>query len=176
MAKQKDQFDGQHPDEDVLMVFRRHPIVMRRGLIMVLVGALIGMIPVAIWPEYKNFVYLPIGMLLGGIFLFRDWIGWYFSVVIVTDQRLVQITQKGLFNRTVADISLDKIMSVNYQIAGIQETLLQFGTILIQTFVGDMMLEQVHHPENVQQEITGILKELGIKSIMPDDAEAAAGE
>ena len=43
----KKEFKGQFKDEEVLLVFKRHPVVMRKGLILmllaVLVGALAGM-------------------------------------------------------------------------------------------------------------------------------------
>jgi uncharacterized membrane protein YdbT with pleckstrin-like domain len=160
------EFDGQHEDEEVLKVFRRHPVVMRKGLIAVLVGLLIGMIPSLIWPlDLSNLLFAPLGMALGGLVFFYFWIGWFYSVFIITDQRLIQITQKGFFNRTVADIGLNKIQSINYQVAGIQETLLGFGTILVQTFVGDMVMDTIHHPAVVQEEISKIIKELGFTEL-----------
>lgn len=159
-------FDGQHEDEEVLKVFRRHPVVMRKGLIAVLVGLLIGMIPSLIWPlDLGNLWFAPLGMLLGSFIFFYFWIGWFYSVFIVTDQRLIQITQKGFFNRTFADVGLNKILSINYQVSGIQETLLGFGTILVQTFVGDMVLDNIHHPAIVQDEISKIIKELGFTEL-----------
>lgn len=40
-------FPGQFEDEEVLVVFKRHPIVMRKGLIImmitILIGAFVGM-------------------------------------------------------------------------------------------------------------------------------------
>lgn len=150
------------------MLFRRHPVVMRKGLLALLVLLLVGMVPVTIWPTNLQLLWgIPIALLLGGFVLFYFWIGWYFSVFIVTNQRLVQISQKGLFHRSFVDIGLDKIQNVNYQIAGIQETLLGFGTILVQTYVGDMMIDKVHHPQDVQEEIVSIIKELGYESPVP---------
>ena len=80
-------------------------------------------------------------------------VGWHFSVFIVTDQRFIQITQKGFFHRSVADLALAQIQSVNYEISGLQETLLGFGTINMQTYVGDLEIKDVHHPAKVQKKI-----------------------
>lgn len=158
-------FDGQHDDEEVIYVFRRHPVVMRHGLVAILIGILIGMIPMTIWPPLeltlKPFLPMIIGMLLGSVYLFYQWIGWYYTVFIISDQRFIQISQRGLFNRSVVDIGLDKIQNVNFQVAGIQETILGFGTILVQTFVGDLVLDKIHHPAKVQERIVKIIKELG---------------
>ena len=40
--------------------------------------------------------------------------------------------------------------------------MLGFGTILVQTFVGDLVIDKVHHPAKVQEKIIKIMKELGL--------------
>src|SRR5580658_9203525 len=99
-----DQFD----DEDVLYLFRKHPIVMRKGLVFGLIGPLIGVMPAAIHPAYGMGIFLGglgVGALAGLIVFFPYWIGWHFSVFITTNQRFIQIKQKGLFTRSVTDLS-----------------------------------------------------------------------
>jgi uncharacterized membrane protein YdbT with pleckstrin-like domain len=93
--------------------------------------------------------------------MFYSWISWFFTLQIITDQRFIQIKQEGLFKRTVVDITLDKVQSVNYQVAGLQETLLGFGTIIVQTFVGDLVIKYIHHPAKVQAELTKTIKDNG---------------
>jgi uncharacterized membrane protein YdbT with pleckstrin-like domain len=92
------------------------------------------------------------------------WIGWHFSVYIVTDQRFIQVNQKGLFHRSQVGLGLNQIQMVNYEIAGLQETLLGFGTIVIQTFVGSLTVHDVHRPALIQKELLSILKEQGISA------------
>lgn len=156
-----DQFD----DEEVLLVFRKHPVVMRLGLVLGLLGPLIGVLPVALKPSLgfgAFFGGLAAGCVLGIIVFLPSWISWYFSVFIVTDQRFIQITQKRLFHRAVADLTLVQIQSVNYEIAGLQETLLGFGTIKMQTYVGDLTIHDVHHPARVQKQLLQILRVEGV--------------
>jgi hypothetical protein len=157
-----DQFD----DEEVLFVFRKHPIVMRRGLIYGLLAVLFGTVPSIFKPEYSvYFIGLGVGLVLGSLILLPSWIEWYFSVFIVTDQRLIQITQKGLFHRSVVDMGLNQIQMVNYQISGLQETLFGFGTIMMQTFVGDLVIHEIHHPAAIQKKILEILRDRGVTAI-----------
>lgn len=158
-------FTDQFDDEEVLYVFRHHPIVMRKGLVLCMLGPLFGIIPAAIQPQLGFSVFfggLAAGMLLGLLLLAPSWIGWYFSVFITTDQRFIQITQKGLFHRAVADLGLAQIQSINYEVSGLQETLLGFGTIKMQTYVGDLVIHDVHHPAKIQKRLAGILREQGI--------------
>jgi hypothetical protein len=162
-----DQFD----DEEVLYVFRKHPIVMRKGLIVGLAAWLIGPVYTLtltyIRPNnYPSIAFffgsLVASILLGVLLLVPSWISWYFSVFIVTDQRLIQITQKGLFSRSVVDMGLGQIQMVNYEVAGLQETLLGFGTITMQTFVGDLVIHDLHHPAKIQKKILEILRDHGV--------------
>ncbi len=156
-----DQFD----DEDVLFVFRKHPVVMRKGLVIGLFGPLLGVIPAAIRPTMGFgwfFGGLAAGFILGLLAFLPSWIAWFYSVYIVTNQRFIQITQKGLFHRSVVDVGLNQIQMVNYEIAGLQETLLGFGTIMMQTYMGDLVVHDVHHPAKIQKRLIHILRDQGI--------------
>ncbi|MDQ3123615.1 MAG: PH domain-containing protein, partial [bacterium] len=130
-------FKEQFEDEEVLLVFRKHPVVMRRALIYSSLSLLLGTIPSLIKPEFSWFFGgLGAGLLLAVIVFMPFWISWYYSVYIVTDQRLIQITQKGMFHRSMVSFGLNQIQMVNYEIGGFEETVLGFGTIVIQTYVG----------------------------------------
>lgn len=158
-------FDDQFDDEEVLFVFRKHPVVMRKGLIFGSLGLLLGVIPAAVKPELGfGWLYggLALGLLLGLLLFFPSWIAWFYSVFIVTDQRFIQITQKGLFHRSVVDIGLNQVQMVNYEIAGMQETMLGFGTIMMQTYLGDLVIHDVGHPAKIQKKMIHILRDQGI--------------
>lgn len=176
-SKHHKYFEDQFDDEEVLYVFRKHPIVMRVGLVLGMLGPLIGVLPAAIKPTLgfgAFFGGLAAGCVLGLLIFLPSWISWYFSVFIVTSQRFIQITQKRLFHRSVADIALPQIQSVNYEISGLQETLLGFGTIKMQTYVGDLTIHNVHHPAHIQKKIVGILRAEGIATTLSPAASVAA--
>jgi uncharacterized membrane protein YdbT with pleckstrin-like domain len=165
-------FEDQFDDEEVLFVFHKHPIVMRKGLIIGVATWLIGPVYTLILtfinkthPPSMSFFFgsLLVSMVIGTIVFLPSWISWHFSIFIVTDQRFIQITQKGLFHRAVADLSLAQIQSVNYEVSGLEETLLGFGTIKMQTYVGDLNLHDVHKPAKIQKKLLTILRKEGVK-------------
>lgn len=161
-------FEDQLEGEELLFVFRKHPIVMRKGLFFGLLALLAGTVPSLIKPEYSYlFGGLAIGAIVGFLIFLPSYISWYFSVYIVTDQRLLQVSQKGFWTRSVVDISLPQIQMVNYEVAGLNETILGFGTIMMQTFVGDLVIHEVHHPEKIQQKILKVLRDKGIVANAP---------
>lgn len=162
----KEQFD----DEETRLVFRKHPIVMRKGLVLAAVGLLVGPLYTLIL-TYANknnppsvgffFISLLVSFILALILIFPWWVRWYFSVYIMTDRRFIQQT-RSLLQVNVVDIGLEQIQMINYQIAGLEETILRFGTIIVQTYVGDLVIHDVHHPEKIQQKMVHVLRDLGI--------------
>lgn len=178
----KEQFD----DEEVLLVFHKHPIVMRKGLIFASIGLLLPMLYVLLLtfihsnnPEKLptvGFFYmaLGLGLAIAAVIMLPFWISWHYSVYIVTNQRLIQITQKGLFKRSMVAIGLDQVQMVNYEIDGLEETVLGFGTIVVQTFVGSLTIHDVHRPAKIQKELLHILRDLGINT-NSSPANARAG-
>lgn len=178
----KEQFD----DEEVLLVFRKHPVVMRKGLIF----ACIGLVIPVLFTILLTFIYannpdrlptvnflllcLLIGFVLAFFIMLPHWISWYYSVYIVTDQRMIQITQKGLFKRSIVAIGLDQVQMVNYEIDGFMETVLGFGTIVVQTFVGSLTIHDVHHPVKIHKEMLYILKDLGFTGVQSEQVEQRA--
>lgn len=173
MAKHKQQFEGQLEGEEVLLVFRRHPVVMRKGIIILMVLLLLGAIAGSITSsstvevgEFLGAFFKPLGVtfLIGMVILFYFWIGWYFTLTIVTNKRLLQIHQEGIFKRrSVNDIDLNRILSINYEQRGMLETLLGFGTIIVQTLVGDLVVHKVGHPSQRQREMITAIKESGVE-------------
>jgi uncharacterized membrane protein YdbT with pleckstrin-like domain len=144
------QFDGQREDEEVLYVFRRHPIAMRKGFYMLLIPFLLSSLPFFIWQSNIDLLYVSLAGFVFGLLLFLyQWVGWYFTLFILTDQRLRQATQKGLFGKSIIDLGVSKIQNISYNVPGLSGEIFGFGTIVIQTYVGDLILDRIHHPSKV---------------------------
>jgi hypothetical protein len=166
-------FEDQMDDEEVLYVFRKHPIVMRKGLVIGSLGLLVGPLYTLILtytqpnnPPSMTFFYMSFlaSVALSALLFFPSWMSWHFSVFIVTTERFIQITQKGFFHRSVVDMGLNQIQMVNYEVKGLQETLLGYGTIMMQTFVGDLLIHYIHHPAKTQKHLLEILRKEGVEA------------
>lgn len=157
--KEKDQeaqldFEGQRPGEEVLFIFRRHIIAMRKGFYLLLIPLAITAIPPLIWQDNLELFWLPVGGLgLGLLLFFYHWMMWYFTVYLVTNQRIRQITQRGFFGKDVVELRLSKIQNISYNIPGFTGEVFGFGTIVIQTFVGDLVIRYVEHPERTYNKL-----------------------
>jgi len=159
-------FDGQRESETVLFVFRRHMIAMRKGFYMLVITFALTAIPPLIWSYNIELFLLPVAGLAVGILLFSyHFIMWYFTIYIVTDQRIRQVTQRGLFGKDVIELRLSKVQNISYNIPGLSGEVFKFGTIVIQTFVGDLVIHNVEHPDEIynklQDAVNNVLEDQG---------------
>lgn len=148
-------FEGQRSGEEVLFIFRRHIVTAWKGLVFMLVMIGLGYLPVVMWPEFKTqmyFVWAGVGV-IGLLGFLKSLILWHFSFYMVTNQRLRQVRQKGIFTKTVVDLDLDRIQSTSFGVHGVFATMFNYGTILVQTGAGDLILSAVSKPESVYNEL-----------------------
>ncbi len=162
------QFPGQHDGEVVEVVFRQHPLVMRKALIVGLLMITAGVLPLD-FPQvyasdrlasiFTNIAFLvPVLVLVAWIY---RWIGWYYTVYIVTNKRILEIHQKGLFDRRVDEWQLDVISNVNYHIGGFQAVLFGYGTITARSYIGDLVMPTIHKPAEIHAQIVDAVRRAG---------------
>lgn len=143
-------FEGQREGEVLLFVFRRHIIAMRKGFYLLLIPFALSAIPPLIWQTNLELFLLPVGGLLLGIVLFSyHFIMWYYTIFLVTNQRIRQVTQRGFFGKDVVELSLSKIQNISYTVPGLSGEMFGFGTIVIQTYVGDLVIHHAEHPDKI---------------------------
>ncbi len=155
-------FPGQHDHEEVLLVFRHHLMSMRKQLIVGMLLILLAMTPVAIWPT--NSIVLKGGgaiILVALAYMFWAWVGWYYSVYIATNERIIEVRQHGFFDRRVTEFGIDKVQNINYHIKGLSAVMFRYGTISVRTYVGDLVMKGIHNPVNIQQKLVKIVQEYG---------------
>lgn len=152
-------FDGQREGEEVKFVFRRHFLTAKKGFFFMVVMTVVGFLPMLIWKDNINMFWFFVGMvIIGALGFLYAYILWYFSIYIVTDQRIRQISQKGFFRKTVVDLGLDRIQSISYGVPGIIAGIFGYGTILIQTGVGDLVISQVSKPAKIYDKLQNVTK------------------
>ena len=148
------EFNGQRDGEEVQFVFRRHIIAMRKGFYCLLIPFALSAIPPLIWQTNLQLFLLPVGGLALGLLLFSYYfLMWRYTYYIVTDQRIRQVTQKGFFGTDVIELRLSKIQNISYNIPGFFGEVFKFGTIVIQTFVGDLVIRNVENPDEIYNKL-----------------------
>lgn len=136
-------FDGQEENEMILRVVHRHWFDITVQFIPALVGVFFmivsaGVVPV-LFPEFWEqsapsfwFFETLIAMVLWvwSALIFVDYV---LDVWIITDRRVVNVEQKGLFVRQVSELRYQKIQDVTTEVEGFFPTLLNYGEVFVQT-------------------------------------------
>lgn len=137
-------FQGQRENEIVLRIVHRHWFDIATHLfvtilfIAILFGSL-SIIPL-LYPEALGTEVSRFGLfiqnsliLLVWLYAFLIWIDYFFDVWIITNERVINIEQKGLFVRTVSELKFSRIQDVTSEVNGMIPTILNFGDVKVQT-------------------------------------------
>lgn len=159
-------FPGQHDNEKIVIFLRRHWFIFFVHLLSVL-AAIIGLILIYLFfvffdenfPQSAYYNLLLFAESLGTLFVwnlfFILWLDFYLDAWIVTDERVINIDQKGFFNRDISELKLTKIQDVTSEISGVIPTLLNYGDIHVQT-AGEkerFVFRQIPNPNEVKNMI-----------------------
>lgn len=139
--------------EKLIRIARRHPITFLITVIKAIaIFLIIGMGGYKILEIYQGDfkgLALMLGLLLAGLYLSVKWITWSTTVLIITDQRIIDIDKKSLVNKVVTQAEYQNIQEVLYEIKGIIATLFKAGSVFIKTSEGTIALEGVYKPEKI---------------------------
>lgn len=151
------------PGEELVRMVRRHAVTMVPAVGLGAVLLLVDFFLVAWWFQHRSWGGFGFGglMLISALMIFRGVYGWRHNVLAITTRRVIDIDQRGFFERNVAETTFEKIQDVRYTIRGFWPTLLRFGTIIIQTAGSstNLELESVHHPVELQQLIIDLQRQ-----------------
>lgn len=131
-------------EEKILLIIRKHWFVMARTVIMFVVFLLLPPLVLTLLPYLAGYMgmelvepltnfLLALYIMVLLVFLFLMWMDYYLDMWIITNERIIDVEQRGLFNRHIAEIPLQHVQDVTIEVRGIIETFLKFGTIRIQT-------------------------------------------
>lgn len=89
------------------------------------------------------------------LFAFVEFTDYYLDIWIVTTERIINIEQKGLFNRTAAELDLVSVQDATAEVRGFLETIFEFGDVLIETAgeVERFHFINVNHPEKIKETV-----------------------
>src|SRR5258708_6865404 len=136
-------FPGQQENEKIYLVIRQHWMILALKILAWLLFAVILIIsdwaiktyaPNLLISPYAEIITLIksvyLMFLILGLFLL--WIMYYLNVMIVTNERVVDITQNSLISHKVSELNLNRTQDVTAETEGILETFFDFVTVYLQ--------------------------------------------
>lgn len=154
-----------HTGETVVKQVRRHGLVILAEVVFFLFTALFPLvlgilaylfmtdISTRVWLYKDSIIFLYTAWVLFlWIFFFIVWTNYYLDVLIVTNQRVIDVEQRSLFSRDTAELQLENIQDIRIEERGILAALLHFGDMYIQTAGAqrEFVVRHIPHPVRVK--------------------------
>lgn len=67
------------------------------------------------------------------LFFFFSFIDYYLDVWLITNERIIDIEQKGFFSRVISEHKIFRIQDVTSEVHGVFPTILRYGNVYVQT-------------------------------------------
>ncbi len=137
-------FPGQQSNESIYLVVRQHWVILAKRVLIWLVLVVLFMIAQNFLPQLGPDILDGIGgkvidvliqlyLLFLVTSLFIIWVLYYLNMYIVTNERIVDVDQQGLFNHTVSELNMEKIEDVTSEVKGFLGHIFDYGNVYIQT-------------------------------------------
>lgn len=176
-------FPGKRESESIIRVLHRHWFdILSHIFVAIFLALLLGvslfLLP-TFYPEMAAgqsatlFLFIEnTFFLLLWLYVFLIWIDVWFDVWIITNERIVNIEQKGLFVRGISEISFSKVQDVTSEVNGIIPSVLNFGDVYVQSAGTTERFHFRMVPDPVA--VKDLIMKLS-QGAREDDLEAAAG-
>jgi len=135
-----------HKDEEIILERRQHWLpIAAEGVFLLLVGIapLLSLLILDAMPPllrtliqtytipviFFALAWLEVMWLIFAV----SWTNYYLDVIILTNKRVIDIEQIGLFARDIAELRYENIEDLRVEVIGLLPSLLHYGNINIQT-------------------------------------------
>jgi uncharacterized membrane protein YdbT with pleckstrin-like domain len=160
------------PGEKVVYFLRRHWLIFAGNLLLISVVAVIPLgaffVLNNVWPSLLlGPISRPLIILLTSayylviwLFFITTFIDYYLDAWIVTNDRILNVEQHGLFSRTVSELDLARIQDVTSEVHGVLPSIFKYGFVYIQT-AGEkerFVFEQVPKPHEIRKHILELVE------------------
>ncbi len=118
-------------------------------------------------------IILMVSILVGAFYGFRTLWVQQLNAFILTNDRIVDVDQRGLFHRIVSETTYDKVQDVSYAMHGIAQTIGRYGSVLVQTAgtTANLEITGIRSPQKVHELILKLQRESTSSS--PEDQLSA---
>lgn len=167
-------------DEEVQCIIRRHGATLIPQLFfafILIVVPFFMMFPLFSW-GVAGIAVFALAVCFGIVIALRTFILWDADALIVTNVRIVDVDQRGVFSRFVTEIALHSIQDISWQRKGVFETVCGIGTLTIQGVLTQppLCVVRIARPERVQEQIHSLKEKLNAVVSHKDVSEQQARE
>lgn len=153
-------------DEYVIHVVHKHWYVFAVRIVVMLILTVVPLAALPILglftPQNEIFIYTlftfaySLFLILLWMTGFLMWTDYYLDMAIITNKRILDIEQRGLFSREVSAMRFETIQDITSDVEGIIPTFLNFGNLYIQSAATtrEFVLTEIAKPDLVKEIIS----------------------
>lgn len=137
------------------------------------VPALVGVLDYIFMYGFTTAIYY-LWMVFWVFMIVQYYVIWVKDKCIITNERIIKVDQKNLFDHKVTTVELERIQGVVYSMHGAMSSTLGFGTVTIYFPGGNNIeIKFAANPAVLQEEITRLVKtnQKGMSKQTKDDIE-----
>ena len=160
-------FETQQEKEQILLLLRQHPLVNLRWVLLTIFFLFIPTLARMIFPFSEfvpaqfSFFFQAVWFFLVLAFAVESFIGWYYNIYIVTDERIIDVDFYSLIYKSVSEAKIEKIEDVTATTAGVLGAMFDYGTLTLQTAAEQREFDfaNVPHPAKVMKFLNELILE-----------------
>lgn len=162
-TKSANSFEGQDKDENVVLLLRSHPFTVLAKLSPFAFLALLPLVLLILFSPFLSlYNLLTLGFFIVSLWYLILWSAIFYlltlytlDIWVITDRRVIDSTQRGLFNRVVSELHISRIQDISVVTHGVVQTFFNFGDLEIQTAGSSEKFRfiQIPNPEKVKDQI-----------------------
>lgn len=163
---------GKLAGEKIIEVIRRDIFILVKRIflfiILIILPVIFFQMMIFIYPNLLNgsISYPAVAIMASAyylfiwLFFFFSFIDYYLDVWIITNERIIDVEQRGFFSRTISEQRLYRVQDVTSEVHGFFPTIFKYGNVFVQTagIKQRFFFHEVPHPEKVRDTIIKLIE------------------
>ncbi len=142
------------PGEEILEVFHRHPVVMVKKQLEILVFGVF--VPLFLWYLFPEFVlFFTLWLVISVFRILYTVVGWYFDSLLLTNVSILDVYWNGFFDNSSIRLEYPMVEGISCEVKGFWGTVLGYGLVSLQRAGGAAPINMYHaiKPRSIERKI-----------------------
>ncbi len=158
-------FHGKEKGEQVVLIIRSHWIVTVPYLFLAILVFIFPFLLGSLIPFFFSSTALLISLMIASLLVslgivVSTFVKWFYTLHIITDQRVVDLDFTSIMNHSMAEAQLEKIEDITHKQLGVIGSIFDVGSVYIQTAGAQNEIEflNVPRPRDIQDILVDLLE------------------
>lgn len=158
-------FHGKEKEENVILIVRSHWIAYVPTLFFAIFVLILPFLLTLLIPSFSTNLTMLIALIITATLIclgliVSTFVKWFYTVHIITDQRVLDLDFASVLNHSMSEAQLEKIEDITHKQLGVIGSLFDIGSVYIQTAGANAEIEfqNIPRPRDVQDILIDLLE------------------